>query len=222
MNERLQAYIDGLFRNAPQTDKIGEIKEEILQNTIDRYHDLLAEGKDEEEAYRTAIAGIGDVDDLIGSVSAKNTVPTDTSRETERIRLTRTMLLSVAVALYICCVIPPIIFDMIPGWGEAIGPVLMFVMIAMATALLIFRSGIRLPAGEYAEPDAEYAYKTHRPHKEEKGPVEKAVEGLIGCLMLVIYFVVSFATGAWYITWLIFPIGGAIRGVVHAIFDLVK
>ena len=221
MNDRLQAYIDGLFRNAPQTDKIGEIKEEILQNTIDRYNDLIAEGKGEEEAYRTAIAGIGDVDDLIGSVAAQT--PKAAEVNSQRIEQLRALLLSVAVGLYICCVIPPILFDMIPGWGNAIGPVLMFVMIAVATALIIYRSSLR--STSYTQADAEYdahVENARKAGKVEKGPVEKAVEGLLGCLMLVTYFAVSFATGAWYITWLIFPIFGALRGVSHAIFDLVK
>lgn len=47
-----------------------EIKEEILQNTIDRYNDLKAGGKSDEAAYNIAIAGIGDVDYLIDSIIA--------------------------------------------------------------------------------------------------------------------------------------------------------
>ena len=65
MNEKLREHIEKLFKNAPQTRQAVEIKEEILQNTIDRYNDLKAEGKSDEAAYNIAIAGIGDVDHLI-------------------------------------------------------------------------------------------------------------------------------------------------------------
>lgn len=36
----------------------------------------------------------------------------------------------------------------------------------------------------------------------------------------MIYFLVSFLTRAWFITWLIFPITAAVRQLVQAIFDL--
>ena len=51
MNEKLREHIEELFKNAPQTRQAVEIKEEILQNTIDRYNDLKAEGKSDEAAY---------------------------------------------------------------------------------------------------------------------------------------------------------------------------
>ena len=35
-----------------------------------------------------------------------------------------------------------------------------------------------------------------------------------------IYFIVSFLTGAWYITWAIFPITAAVQGLTKAILDL--
>ncbi|HIS59517.1 MAG TPA: hypothetical protein IAC17_03635, partial [Candidatus Faecousia faecipullorum] len=34
-----------------------------------------------------------------------------------------------------------------------------------------------------------------------------------------IYFILSFATGAWYITWVVFLIIGAVQGLVNAIMD---
>ena len=54
------------------------------------------------------------------------------------------------------------------------------------------------------------------PEKE----LRKSVGSLIGAIGLVVYLIVSFLTGGWYITWLIFPILGAVRGLVFAIMDL--
>ena len=48
----------------------------------------------------------------------------------------------------------------------------------------------------------------------------KSVSGLIWAIGLAIYFIVSFLTGAWYITWVIFPITAAVQGLVKAILDL--
>ncbi|MGN0452066.1 MAG: permease prefix domain 1-containing protein [Acutalibacteraceae bacterium] len=60
MNEKLRAYVEELFKNAPKTKQTVEIKEEILQNTIDRYNDLIKEGRSPEAAYNISVAGIGD------------------------------------------------------------------------------------------------------------------------------------------------------------------
>lgn len=71
MDEKLRSHVEALFENAPPTMKTVEIKEEILQNTMDRYHDLLAEGKDEQAAFNIAIAGIGDVEELAEIVAQR-------------------------------------------------------------------------------------------------------------------------------------------------------
>ena len=64
MENKLRAYMDHLFQDVPNTKKAVEVKEEILQNIVDKYHDLVAEGKSEEAAYNIAIASIGDLDAL--------------------------------------------------------------------------------------------------------------------------------------------------------------
>ncbi len=65
MRDRLEAYVNELFRNAPDNPQTRELKEEILGNTLDKYDEQLSSGKDEASAYQNAITGIGDVDELI-------------------------------------------------------------------------------------------------------------------------------------------------------------
>ena len=48
----------------------------------------------------------------------------------------------------------------------------------------------------------------------------KAINDSIGCLGVVIYFIVSFTTMAWHITWVIFIIVGLLENVVKLIFML--
>ena len=64
MREQIQAYVNGLFADAALTIRNAEVRQEILQHTLDRYDDLVASGKPEQEAYDEAIAGIGDVSEL--------------------------------------------------------------------------------------------------------------------------------------------------------------
>ena len=57
MREKLIQYVDLLFAGAPNCQ---DIKQEILQNTLDRYDDLIDQGKVPEAAYRLAISGLGE------------------------------------------------------------------------------------------------------------------------------------------------------------------
>ena len=61
MREKLIQYIDLLFAGTADTD---DIKQEILQNTLDRYDDLIAQGKAPEAADSLAISGVGDIHEV--------------------------------------------------------------------------------------------------------------------------------------------------------------
>ena len=220
MNEKLREHIEGLFKNAPQTRQAVEIKEEILQNTIDRYNDLKAEGKSDEAAYNIAVAGIGDVEHLIDSMIAPVASSGYSKEEIRKNQKKRSLILSVAIALYILCVVPVIICDEM-GFNEVTGIVLMFVIAAIATAMIIYRSGMKLEYNASDETVVEDFKKWNREAKEDRALL-KAVDGAVWALTLTAYFVVSFLTGAWYISWLIFIIGGAVSNIVKAVFDLKK
>lgn len=81
MEEKLKDYMEKLFRDVPDTEQAREIKEEILQNITDKYHDLLAEGKTEEAAYNIAIEGIGDLSELLDSLKENGSGSSSASKE---------------------------------------------------------------------------------------------------------------------------------------------
>ena len=116
-----------------------------------------------------------------------------------------TLLLTVAVMLYILCAVPIIIIP------NQVGLVLLLVMVAVATGMMIFRS--RLNSSDKKDENEE------EPPKPEN-PILKAVKRCVWILAVVVYIVISFSSGAWYITWLVFPITGAIIDVIKACFDL--
>lgn len=116
-----------------------------------------------------------------------------------------TLLLTVAVMLYILCAVPIIIIP------NQVGLVLLLVMVAVATGLMIFRS--RLNSNDKRDENEE---KSPKP----ENPILKAVKRCVWILAVVVYIVISFSSGAWYITWLVFPITGAIIDVIKACFDL--
>ena len=64
MREKLIEYVRSLFRNAPNNPHNEELEAEILQNSLDRFDDLVSKGVSEESAYSQAVESIGDVRQL--------------------------------------------------------------------------------------------------------------------------------------------------------------
>lgn len=206
MREQLIQYVNALF--AGERDK-EDVKDEILQNTLDRYDDLVTQGKTPEAAYSLAISGIGDVSEILGCTPQAEVVPGPQQQAEPEYREPPThkkLLRAVAVALYICCVLPVIVLAQLGH--ETVGICLMFLMIAAATALIIMSSG-----GSRGQKERQ---DDPQPRKE----LHKAIGAITGLVSLIIYLAVSFATGAWHITWLIFLIAGAVDGIIKGFVDL--
>jgi len=207
MNEKLRNYIDGLFATAPSTVRAVELKEEMYQNLLDKYNDLINEGKSEESAYNIAIASIGDVDSLIGSLSGEKRAENVSSKKRSAI------ITAIAIALYILCPVPVILLH-----GE-IGVMFLFLFVAVATGLLIYNGVTR---ERYVKTD-DTMVEQFKEWKQNGKQKNKAVEAILGSFWLIVvcvYIVVSFMTGAWHITWIIFLIAAAVSSLIKGIFML--
>lgn len=200
MREQLIQYVNLLFAGCPEN---GDMKQEILQNTLDRYDDLLAQGKAPEAAYRLAITGIGDINEVLGSTAPSPApMPTATSAAEEEKSDKKKLMRAVAIGMYICCVLPLFILGNI-GNG-IIGLCLMFLLIAAATVLMVMASSDK---EEKEQEDQQ---------KSKHTPLDKT----LNTVALVLFLALSFVTGAWHITWLIWPIMAAVKGIIRAYGDL--
>ena len=216
MREQLIQYVNLLFAG---NDGVEDIKQEILQNTLDRYDYLVSRGRTPEEAYRQAITGIGDVNEIINGkadFAEENRppvyapVPEFDSTAAAVSRLMRAL----AIFLYIVSPVPLFLFSRL-GWDE-VGLCCLLIIVGIATALLLL---FKSPKAQ--EQHQEYIEYTDRPRNSgSQRELKKSVGKLISTVGLVLYFIISFATGAWFITWLIFPIIGAVKGVVNSCIDL--
>ena len=62
MRNKLICYVNSIFEGIPNTPEVQELREEILQNTLDRYDEECARGVSETVAYNVAVMSIGDTD----------------------------------------------------------------------------------------------------------------------------------------------------------------
>lgn len=206
MREQLIQYVNLLFAGAADCE---DVKQEILQNTLDRFDDLVNQGKSPEAAYRLAISGIGDINEILGSAPIRKApshfdpIQEITQETPEDIKRKKTR--AVAIAMYILCALPLIILGDLGL--DNLGLCLTLALVACATYLMVITSR--------KDDEDEEKHK-----KEIKHPLKESIGNIIWIAGLICYFVISFATGAWYITWLIFPIIACVRGLSDAIIDL--
>jgi Uncharacterized low-complexity proteins len=69
MNTRLTAYLDTLFLPYEGVKSVTELKADLHTDLQERYHELVAEGKDDETAFKTTIESIGDIEQTILEVA---------------------------------------------------------------------------------------------------------------------------------------------------------
>ncbi len=207
MNEKLRNYIDGLFANAPSTVRAVELKEEMYQNLTDKYNDLISAGKSEESAYNIAIASIGDVESLIAGIGGEKRMESDSTKKRSA------LLTAIAIGLYILSPVPVILIQ------NEIGVMLLFLFVAIATGLLIYNGVTR---ERYVKSDDTMVeeFKEWKQNGKQKNKAAEAIVGSFWLIAVCVYIVVSFMTGAWHITWIIFLIAAAISSLIKGLFML--
>ena len=219
MEDKLRAYMDYLFRDVKPTRKSVELKEEILQNLIDKYRDLLAEGKTPEAAYNIAVASIGDMDELLAGLNDELSFEKEVSGEQlERGKKKSALLVSAAVMMYILCLLPPILLSG-SRLEENLAPALMFLMIACGTGLLIY-DHMTKPRYRKVDDSIVEEFKEWKDQADSDRRAMKALSSALWSIITVIYIIISFWTMAWHITWVIFLIGAAVEGILKVVFEL--
>ena len=115
--------------------------------------------------------------------------------------------IAVSVGLYILALVFIIFFAAFIE-QEIIGVCLFFITIAIATGIIIYS------AIYYSDKD-----KKKKVEKKENKTVKQLGE-IIDIIGVIVYFFISFKTGAWHITWIVFLIVGLCKSIIRLLFDL--
>lgn len=216
MNEKLREHIETLFREAPPTKKTVELKEEILQNLLDKYNDLLAEGKSEEAAYNIAIASVGDLGPLIRELKSVPAFTPEQQATMQQDQEKRARYTSIAIALYILALVP--LFSFHGTWRVlcTLG------LIAAATGLLVYLNMTK-PQGARGEGTLAEEFRVWRQSSTNQHQVYRSLCVALWALAFVAFFLIILVAGRyWYVAWLVFALAGAVNAILKAVFDLRK
>lgn len=222
MEYKIREYMDQLFESAPRTQRAYELKIELTQNLIEKYYALSAEGKDPEDAYNLTIMSIGDVRELFAQLEDDeegNPVPQPVYYPQPQPDHRRALVRTAAVMLYILSVVPPIVMSSLGGsfGSDVLGPVGMFIMIALATGLLVFDHYTHPKAPQPVPGSVVKDFQQWQKQKSKTKGLRAAFNGVYWPLVVAFYFIISFGTGRWYITWVLFLIAAAVDVVINTL-----
>ena len=164
----LKSYLESMFAKMPNTREVLRAKDELWQMMEDKYMELIAEGKNENEAVGTVLSEFGNLEELSGVLGLENAFsyqPTggDTAQEAgiydrqplsfeeakqyvdELVR--QGFFVSIGVMLCIFSVIWPILCETF-NWSQALGVTGMMLFIAAAVFLFVY-SGIMVGKWDY-------------------------------------------------------------------------
>jgi hypothetical protein len=217
MNERIRTHIEELFENAPNIKKITELKEELLSNSNSKYDDLLASGASPDDAYKTVISGMGDVSGLIEQLRSERQAD---SAMIEEGRKKSALLVSIGVGILIMAVAAEIFFEDILHL-EGVGLFVMLIMAAFGVGILVYNSMTKVQYNKKEDTFVE-EFKQRKVETSQSKGMRAAVSGILWPLIFITYFLVSFITTAWHISWVIFIAGACIEGVISLLFEMKK
>jgi hypothetical protein len=218
MYEKFRKKLDELFENAPETNRARELKEELLANLIDKYNDLIASGKAEEEAFNIAMSSIGDVDELIRGLKEKDVFD---YAEIQKARKKSALILSVSIGLYIMSVVILILFSEVLQIDENISVCIMLTIDAVATCLIIYNAVSR-PKYLKADDTIVEEFKEWKSANNKEREILKSIKSILWMIVVVLYFILSFQFGSWAYSWVIFIIGAAVERIITLAFQLRK
>ena len=166
-----------------------------------------------------------------GEYAQRRNFTEEEKAEIKRYRVRSSVMNAVAVSMYILCWVPLVLiavffekFGLSDKIGGVIGLTVMMLFIAIATALMIIKSSTKplclkgIKDSELDGDDDDDSKASHRGKK--KNPILSAITGALCLLTVCAYLAVSFYSGAWHLTWLIFLITTAVDNIIEAIFEI--
>ena len=215
MNEKIRKEVNTLFQNAPNTKRANDLKDEIISNAEDKYEDLIKQGKNEEEALQIVMKEIGNVDELIEELNKNNPIHT---QYVEEARKKTGLIVSICVGLYILSVIACVVLDEL-GLPDFITASSFLSIAGVSTCVLIYHFMTKPKYTKYEDTMVE-EFKEWKGKNDKNKEIKKTIDSIIWTLTVIIYLVVSFTFGIWYISWIIFLIASLIENIIKLIFKL--
>ena len=219
MNNKIKTYIEVLFSDVPQSIKASELKKELLFNMSESYDDYIGQGKTENEAYSLVVSNMLDVDEMLADL-----MPSDEFiKQANYYRKRNAKNIAISIGMYIIGVafliglggFGPFLGNQV-SYGIA-GLLALLVISAIATGIIIY-TNMSTPL-EYKN----YNGDDKQEFKNLDSKHARLLSNILSIYWLIITFIylsISFITGLWAITWLIWILAVVFQLILKTIFEM--
>lgn len=230
-NLRIRKYMDQLFENAPVNRRTLEFKEELIANALEKYNDLILRGYGEDEAFQLVVGSIGDVRQLFADMGTDDDYShayyLQWAKEAQE---KKAALTAVSAGLFLLAG-AVLVISLLLYWYNVkiiyfngqnlnlLGIGIAMLICIVPVSLLVYAHKIQPPAelADYAAGRAAAITETRKQRRRRFRQIKGSLEGLMWVLIVIYYFIVSFATQAWYITWIVFLVGAAVECLLNVL-----
>jgi hypothetical protein len=167
--ETIKNYLDNMFAGLPKTVQMADLKNNILSNMEDKYNELKAAGKSENEAIGIVISEFGNIEELTSELGIHKETENDSrpvvSQEETTAYLSEKKIMGLKIGFgVILCILAPaslILVNQLMDDGYigarfsentrgVIGLIPLFLLVAAAVGLFIY-SGLKFEKYKYME-----------------------------------------------------------------------
>lgn len=147
-------------------------------------------------------------DELLTGKKDNKIEVTETKEETnyneKQIKKKKAMGMSIAIIIYFISVVWIMIAIPVLKLDPIISSAVFMLICAVATGLIVYNTMV---------------YKKEKEVKNEEEPkLQKQISSIIATIVLIIYLTISFTTGAWHITWLLWIVYALIEEIIKLFF----
>lgn len=198
--ETLKNYLESMFASLPNTVEVLKAKEELYTMMEDKYNELIAEGKPENEAVGIVISEFGNLDEVAESIGIgqmlqeytyvdRNQIPSEEAEEYVQQYSQHRFWIGLGVMLLIFSPMSIIITSMAGiGAFEVIGVAFFFLMIAAGVGIIVFTS-INMSKWKYLDEQLcciDYATANQLKLEKEAHRADKALLLTIGIALCIL------------------------------------
>ncbi len=218
--ETIKMYLDNLFSGLPESEELLKAKENLLNMMEDKYRELKAQGRNENEAIGVVISEFGNIDELLEELGIKKTPEIEEPDEDKvnarfvSITEVKEYLESqinfgkkIALGVMLCVLSPVLLivlgamsetnkYGITEGLASAIGFTALFVLVAIAVAIFIINA---IAADKYSFlekelitlDDATRSYVKNENDNYNPAFAKKITIGVIICILSVVPIIIE-------------------------------
>lgn len=217
--ETIKNYLETMFANMPNTPEVRRAKDELWQMMEDKYNELVADGKSDNEAVGTVISEFGNLEEIaqdlgiekettsLSEVADRKKVSFEVVEDFLKDNVKHSLFIAIGVLLCIYSVIAPIVCESISvleNNDAAIGVSvsIMMVCIAIAVAFFIYAGAIMKPYSYFEKELCSLDFATTEFVKNERNRERAAntIEHTIGVVLCIICWIPCMLADQFHLT----------------------